>query len=217
MKKTGSRVNSKFIEVSLPIEKNPGMDCGALAIQMLMLTDIPEKKDEVLLKKIRKRVQKSLNESTLPGNICKVLKKIGYNVSFFSMIDWRSIANKDFDNWDHRVRELINNDRHALEYPNSINVKKLQDSAKWLISANLISRKKFTIGLLAKFLREGKRVIALVDNGTHYVVIIGIDRENVYYNDPTFEPVKAIKTHDEFMSYWGIAQSMTEAIVVSIL
>lgn len=79
-----------------------------------------------------------------------------------------------------------------------------------------VVRERLVLRDLAKELQKGRPVIALIqawradesvawkddwDDG-HYVVVIGIDRKNVYVEDPSLEDARGEIPHAEFIERW---------------
>ncbi|HPO05843.1 MAG TPA: papain-like cysteine protease family protein, partial [Candidatus Gracilibacteria bacterium] len=60
----------------------------------------------------------------------------------------------------------------------------------------------------------GKRVIALF-GATHYVVITGIDENNIYFNNPALEPKQESLSHGDFFRRWREIFDSTEAIIAT--
>ena len=210
-----------LMNIPLPLEKNPLNDCGVLSLQMILLSD--KHSEDFSLENLRNRVGKTFEEGTSPANICKVLKEEGYKVKYFSSIDIESVAKNDpktdFNKWDPRVIGAVNAAKGSSLV---INAEKLHDSAIWLNkeeNKGMIENKNLSIKEVADLLREGKKVIALVKDGSHYVVIVGVDNKNIYFNDPATNetPTQKSKTHLDFLNYWAQRPDMRDAIVVSIL
>lgn len=217
-----NKIEPISIEIPLPLETNPLNDCGALSLQMVLLKDTQTRGDMLSLENLRRRLNKTFEEGADSGRICKVLKEEGYNVKYFSTLDIKSIADNDpktaFEKWDLRVVNAVNSLQGSTLV---VNKEKLHDSAKWLTmeeNKEIIIKKNLSIKEIADFLREGKRVIIPVMSGAHYIVIVGVDNERIYYNDPTANetPTKKSKMHAEFIKYWAERPDMRDAIVVRI-
>jgi ABC-type bacteriocin/lantibiotic exporter with double-glycine peptidase domain len=213
------KITPVFIKMQLPLETNPKNDCGVLCLQMILSNDTQIDKKELSLGKMRERIDKTFKEGVNPGSICKILKEEGYDVKYFTTIDGESISENDpktsFEKWDPRVIGIVNNsEKHGIV----VNLEKLQASAKWLTkeeNKEIISKKNLSIKEISDFLRENKRIITLVMNGAHYVVVTGVDNEKIYYNDPATNEKPTMKslTHNEFLKYWAEREDMRDAIV----
>ena len=207
------------IDIPLSLEINPFNDCGPLCLQMIFLKDKNLNEDELSLEHLRERVGKTFEEGTNPGDMCRVLQEEDYIVNYFSTIDIKSIADNDpktnFENWDQRIKYAVMISKSS---PLIINTEKLYNSAKWIMeekNKNIIVRKNLSIKEMISLLKDNKRIITLVKNSSHYVVIVEIDETNIYFNDPESKenPVKKTKTHEEFLKYWAEEESIRDAIV----
>ncbi len=207
------------IEIPLSPERNPLNECGVICLQMILEHD---KKTQILLEDLRARLDKPLEEGVDPGRLCKVLKEEGYDVHYHTSVDVETIANNnpetDFDKWDQKIQNVV-----AL-YKGStleVNIDKLHTSAQWLVSEenkDMVIKKNLSLSEIAQLLGESKRIIALVKNAAHYVVIVGIDASHVYFNDPqAVGTLRESKTHEEFLSYWSGQPDARDAIVACVI
>ena len=205
------------IEIPLSPESNPLNECGVICLQMILEHD---KKTPILLEDLRARLDKPLEEGVDPGRLCKVLKEEGYDVHYHTSVDVETIANNnpesDFHKWDEKIQNVV-----AL-YKGStleVNVDKLHTSAQWLVSEenkDIVVKKNLSLLNIARLLGEDKRIIALVKNAAHFVVIVGIDASHVYFNDPQAGgTIRESKTHEEFLAYWSSQPDARDAIVAS--
>jgi hypothetical protein len=214
------KIKTVLTEVELPREGNPKNDCGPLSIEMLALTDLGDKAKELNLERLRNLVGKTKDEGTMPGNICNLLKDLGYGVKYYSTIDWKACTvdpSTSFDQWDKKIRNLPPEHFKPREDGEDefINLDKMRDSAEWLEkNPEILSYKKLKVKNIEQLLSEGKRIIAIV-GGNHYVVITGIDGENIYFNNPTRNPAKESLSHERFYAWWESGLDATEAIVAT--
>ncbi len=207
-----------FTEVCLPLVLNEeteltGNNCGPLSILMLIMTDFKDMIKNFKLEKIIRMVKKEGKESTMPGFMCQCLLRLGYTVQYFSKIDWQKCTvdpETSLNEWDPVVQQLA-------KVP-WFNTTKLQKSAIWLTESaqkDIVVKQELTIDDLIQFLKDKKRVITIVDQGRHYVVVTGINVESVHFNDPNTGTNRSMD-HRHFKYYWGNAQGFSEAIVAKI-
>lgn len=187
-----------YTEVKLTKEKNRGSDCGPLSIDMLLRTDFGNKA-ALPLEEIEKGLDKKSNAPSLPGEMCKFLQEHGYEVMYYSDIDWGSISNLPYEQWDEKVKELFTANPGLKE---RIGEDALRRSALWLIENKMLG-KSIAISEIAEKLSSGSRIIALTRGGRHSVVITGVDKEKIYINDPDSETEKFLMTHNEFEKTWS--------------
>lgn len=184
-------------EVAMAREPNDHNDCGALAVEMLLLTDFPELADKYSLATLRELLNKEGDQATIPGNICKLLKESGYDVSYYSQLDWQKYADADRVDFENdRLKQLEGNFASGF-----IDAKKWKQSAEWLMqNSNVIETSEFNFETMAKALTDGARVISIV-GGDHYVVVTGLDTEFVYMNDPNFSAPRKMAL--DFFKQWS--------------
>mgnify|MGYP000972402423 CR=1 FL=1 len=211
------KINPIFTEVLLPKEENLNSDCGPLSIEMLILTDLKERESEYSLEKIKEGLKKAKTGGTMPGDMCKLLKKLGFDVEYFSTIDWEKCADENFENWDTKIKKVIETSQ-KFGFADLINKEGLKKSAEWLSKEgkDVITKKILSLKDIEAKLREGKRVIAIVSGGKHYVVITGIDEDRVYFNNPDGIAKKEFLSHGAFLNFWGKNIGTSETIVVSL-
>ncbi|MEI7810249.1 MAG: C39 family peptidase [bacterium] len=185
-------------------------NCGAIAVMMILQTDFGA--ERFSLRRVMRNLNKTSKENTQPGFICKLFKKLGYKVTYYSKIEWKNCIfdpDKFLEKWDKKIQGIA---RHYNWY----NLKKMQESAIWLLDKDqdgILKKNDVTLRDIKKALKEGQRVITVVRNGTHYVVITGIDNHNVYYNDPNFPDIKKMARID-FESFCAIDQNAAEIIFI---
>ena len=190
--------------------ESTGNNCGPLSILMIIMTDFKDMINNFKIERIIKMTKKEGKESTMPGFMCQCLIKLGYTVQYFSQIDWHKCTTSpeiSLSEWDPMMRQLA-----KIPW---FNVTKMQQSAIWLTDPDqkdIVVRQNLTIDNLAQFLKDKKRVITIVDQGKHYVVVTGIDAINVYFNDPNTGTNRSM-CHRHFKCYWGNTQVFSETIV----
>jgi hypothetical protein len=192
-------------EVYLTERPNKEGDCGPFCVEMLFATDKSEITDDLPLVMLRQFLFKEKMEITLPINICRALIFFGYDVEYYSVINWESCTTdpkEHHDTWDPRVDWMIK----KLCRQNSqgtFNLEKIQRSALWLQKVKGIIRPVFLSAWdVSELLAEGKRIIAYV-GCDHFVVITGIDEEYYYFNNPVAVPRKDKMKHGEFELWWN--------------
>lgn len=191
-------IESIYTEISLPKEKNRGSDCGPLSIEMLLRADFGDK-TEFSLEEIEKGLGKRSNTPSLPGKMCEFLRKHGYEVTYHSEINWESVSRLPYEEWDEKVKKLFTTNHGLLE---RIGENDLRDSASWLIENRMLG-KSIDVSEIAEKLRGSFRIIALMREGRHAVVITGVDKEKIYINDPSDEAKRVLMTHNEFEKTWN--------------
>lgn len=208
-------IKKVITEVPLSREQNIYGDCGPLCVQMLLKADIPETAEEYSLEIVRSFLKKEKMEATVPGYICEFFMFIGYEVEYYSTIDWRSCAfdpEKYYEKWDENLKGMIR--KFRLNNPQgAINLEKFRCSARWLIrNALIIKPILLDPRRISKILDEGKRVIACV-GCNHFVVVTGVDQDFFFFNNPMTKPRSEKMIHGKFMQWWNYATGTTEAIV----
>jgi len=198
-------------QVEITKIKNTEEDCGALCLEMLLQTDYQLSSD---LKLLRQVVGKEKKEGTMPGNLCKALKESNYKVDYYTAIDWekcseRPESEEKIARFPQEIIKNVNNPNGLLDY------NKLKSSAKWLAdNPEIIKSQTLSAENIAELLSQGKRVIALF-GATHYVVITGIDENNIYFNNPALEPKQESLSHGDFFRRWREIFDSTEAIIAT--
>jgi len=220
-KKGGVEMSKILTDVKLPADRNIYGDCGPLCVQMLLLTDFPDQALDYPLPRLRRFLKKKKYEGTLPGNMCRLFIRLGYEVNYYSTINWQSCTvdpKVNFDFWDDKVKQLIR--RFYLTTSGTkafLDLQKIRQSAQWLVDNSEILINDFlSLEDLQRFLKQNKRIILLVESN-HYIVVTGIDKDYVYFNNPSENPSAEKISHNNFFIWWSSGFDIAEAIIVKKL
>lgn len=168
-------------EVPVTERENASNDCGPMCVEMLLLADDPERAAQMTIEDYRSLCEKEGVEGTMPLNICRALSSLGYeNVTYFSTIQWRKYANlsADLSNLPEEAQQF-----KGLIEDGFIPRDKLRASAEWGVENANIEERRLNWENVSNILNEGLRLVVLV-GGDHYLVVTGLDQENVYFNNP---------------------------------
>jgi hypothetical protein len=205
------------IDVPLPNgEKliNRENDCGPIAVDMILQSfGEPDRS----LEELRDISGKDSDQGSMPGNIVKGLKELGYDVKYYSRIDWAANTNPDdMSGWDPALDRFSEHFRDGGYLPKE----KFADSSMYLSEhKDVVERLEGDMELdpeqLRQDLDDGKRLMALV-RGSHWVIITEITDGEVKYNDPEEHVEASHKTIPikEFYEDWKQNLGSTELIVV---
>jgi hypothetical protein len=178
--------------------------CFQASLKIVLKYFFPDK--DFTFEELDKMTDKPLNKWTWPSAGLVALKKMGLEVKFYAKMDYNKFAERGVDYF----YEIYPND--ADEMIKNSDIESEIENAKEMIKHNIFSNEKVGLGDVERWFDQNYLIVLLINSNVlrnkkgisgHFVVLIGLDKNNVVIHDPGLPPMKnrAI-SKDLFLKAW---------------
>jgi len=178
--------------------------CFQASLKMVLKHFFPER--DFTFEELDEMTDKPANKWTWPCAGLVALKRMGLEVRFYAKMDYNEFAERGVD----YIREIYPND--ADEMIKNSDIESEIENAKEMIKHNIFSNEKVELGDAEKWFNQNYLVVLLINSNVlrdkkgingHFVVLTGLDEDNVVIHDPGLPPLKNRAVPKElFLKAW---------------